>query len=209
VVATPAAMIILSIGTVTAQPSPSPSPSPAPDPQTAAAQSSPSPSPSPAPDPQTAAAQSSPSPSPSPAPHLQGATEVTIDHTNRDCYGNPIESPGSGGGSGFAIINVAAPGGPNAPGRKVIANVVLTNAAPNSSYGVRLIQTPPRVNDCGSYLGPYEATLQTDASGSGHINVQETVLPGADDAFVALNSKTAAAAVDFYTSPHVNFSTGD
>jgi hypothetical protein len=88
----------------------------------------------------------------------------------------------------------------------VIANVVLTNAAPNTSYGVRLIQTftPQSSQDCGNFAGPYEATLQTDSSGNGSVNVQEAVLPGADDAFVILNNTTAPS-TDFYTSADVTF----
>lgn len=154
----------------------------------------------------TAAAQPSPSPSPSPSPNPNNPRKVTIDNTNRDCFGNVVQPPGTGTGSGLAIINAPA-------GKKVIANVVLTNAAPNSTYGVRLIQTftPPSNQDCGDFSGqnpPYEATLQTDASGNGQVNVHEPVLPGADDAFVALNNTTAPA-TDFYTSPDVPFSSGD
>lgn len=160
----------------------------------------------------TAAAQPSPSPSPTPSPSLQGATTVTIDNTDRDCSGTAHFSvKGSGAGSGFAVITVAGPTGPNGPGRTLIANVDLANAAPNSNYGVRLIQifTPPSNRDCGfSSDNPYDATLQTDAWGNGSVNIQEAVLPGADHAFVVLNNTTTAAATDFYTSPDVPFTTG-
>lgn len=158
----------------------------------------------------TAAAQPSPSPSPSPSPDLQDATSVTIDNTDRDCSGKAHFSvKGSGAGSGFAVINVAGPIGPNGPGRTVIANVDLTNAEPNSNYGVRLIQlfTPPNSRDCGfSAENPYDATLQTDALGNGSVNIQEAVLPGADHAFVVLNNTTGPA-TDFYTSPEAPFTT--
>ena len=159
----------------------------------------------------TAAAQPSPSPSPSPSPNLQGATSVTIDNTDRDCSGKPHFSVhGSGAGSGVAVITVAGPIGPNGPGRTVIANVDLTNAAPSSNYGVRLIQlfTPPSNRDCGYFSdNPYDATLETDAWGNGSVTIQEAVLPGADHAFVVLNNTTGPAA-DFYTSPDAPFTAG-
>lgn len=44
-----------------------------------------------------------------------------------------------------------------------------------------------------------EATLTTDDEGSGHVNYQKPVLPGAHDAFVVLNNQ-AVPGTDFYTT---------
>ena len=113
--------------------------------------------------------------------------------TNRDCDGNVATGAGAGGGTGFVIFNQTASG-------KLIANVVLENAAPNTTYNIRLIQTPNSVtNDCQPFNGPGEATFTTDAYGNGSVNYQEAVLSSATGAFVAVNNQTTPG-TDFYTT---------
>jgi hypothetical protein len=146
-----------------------------------------------------------------PTPSPGHSTKEPITNQNRNCDGSPATPNGTGNGTGSAVFNIPGPSGPNAPMQanppnKIIADVSITNATPNATYGVRLIQTPePALNDCGNFAGPYEGTLATDASGNGSVNLQEPLLPGAQDAFVVLNN-TAAPGTDFYTSQEVCFS---
>jgi hypothetical protein len=129
---------------------------------------------------------------------FSGAQRAPITIQNRDCSGTVYSGAGSGSGSGFANINETATG-------TLIAAVVLVNAAPSTTYGVRLIQTPPEsTQDCGSWLGPYEDTVVTDANGNVNVNIHEGVLPGATGAFVVLNNE-ATPSVDYYTSSKVVF----
>jgi hypothetical protein len=122
-----------------------------------------------------------------------GAQKVPLTTTNRDCNGTVNPGTGTGGGTGFVIINQTASG-------RLIANVVLENAAPDTTYNIRLIQTPNSVTgDCQPFDGPGEATLTTDDLGNGNVNYQETVLSGATGAFVAVNNQ-AAPGTDFYTT---------
>lgn len=123
-----------------------------------------------------------------------GALKTPLTTANRGCDFQPASPPGTGSGTGFVIINKTGSG-------KLIANVVLKNAAPNTTYNIRLIQTPTSAtNDCGSFLAG-EATLTTNAQGNGHVNYQEPVLIGAHDAFVVLNNANPAlAGTDFYTT---------
>lgn len=156
----------------------------------------------------TAAAQPS-TPSPSPTPSPGHATKLPIDRTNRNCYGSLASPPGTGNGTGSAVFNIPGPSGPNQPTQanppnKIIADVSITNATPNATYNVRLIQTPPSVNNNAGDCTGVDGTLTTDASGNGSLNIQEALLSGAHDAFVALNN-TAATNTDFYTSPEVTF----
>jgi len=125
-----------------------------------------------------------------------GAQKVPLTTTNRNCDGTVATPPGIGGGTGFAIINKAAPG-------KLISNVVLENAVPNATYNIRLIQILPNAVDCQPYNGPGEATLTTDALGNGSANYQEAVIDGAKGAFVVLNNQ-ADPGDDFYTTQVVN-----
>jgi len=129
----------------------------------------------------------------SPNSHAQ---KVPLTTTNRNCNGSEAAPPGIGGGTGFAIINRAASG-------KLIANVVLENAAPNATYNIRLIQILPNDVDCQPYNGPGETTLTTDALGNGYTNYQEAVIDGATGAFVAINN-AANPANDFFTTQVVN-----
>ena len=153
----------------------------------------------------TAVAQPPAPPTPSPG----HATKLPIDHTNRNCDGSVASPNGTGSGTGSAVFNIPGPSGPNAPTQanapnKIIVDVSITNAMPNATYNVRLIQTPPSVNGGAGDCTGVDGTLNTDASGNGSVNVQEPVLSGAHDAFVALNNTTAPN-TDFYTSPELTF----
>ncbi len=156
-----------------------------------------------------------------PTPSPSHSTKVTIDNTNRDCDGVAQSDHGSGSGTGSAVFNTPRTNRPEhtssgeAP-NKVTADLTLTNAAPNSSYGVRLIQTfaSGSTQDCGSFQGPYEDAWTTDASGNGSVSLEEPLLTDsngsgalANDAFVVLNNTTSPG-TDFYTSPDVTLPTG-
>ena len=80
----------------------------------------------------------------------------------------------------------------------------LTNAAPNTTYEVRLIELPQSGSSCppNPATGVFGGTLQTDASGNGQVNVQGPLLSGKTGAFVDLNNTTAPD-TDYY---HVNIS---
>src|SRR5258708_8497754 len=60
------------------------------------------------------------------SPDGNGAQKVPLTTTNRNCDGSLTTPPGIGGGTGFVIINKTASG-------KLIANVVLENAAPEAT----------------------------------------------------------------------------
>jgi hypothetical protein len=149
----------------------------------------------------TGTAAGQPTPTPTPPSHV---TRVQITNTNRNCDGSVAGQPSSSD-FGFANINTTAPSGtrapsgPNAPPVGLIAAVNLMNATPNATFGVRLIQLPPSLNDCGSFTGPYEGTLVTDASGNGSVDVKEPLLAGATGAFLAINNE-ADPGGNFYTS---------
>ena len=122
-----------------------------------------------------------------------GALKTPLTTANRGCDFQPQEGQGTGGGTGFVILNKTASG-------KLIANVVLVGAGPSTTYNIRLIQTPTSVPaDCLPYNGPGEATLTTDALGNGNANYQEAVIAGANDAFAVLNNQ-AAPGTDYYTT---------
>ena len=142
-----------------------------------------------------------------PTPSPGHSTKEPITNQNRNCDGSPASPNGTGNGTGSAVFNIPGPSGPptqaNAPD-KIIVDVSITNATPNATYNVRLIQTPPSVNNGAGDCTGVDGTLTTDASGNGSVNVQEPLLSGAHDAFVALNN-AAAPGTDFYTSPEVTF----
>jgi hypothetical protein len=144
-----------------------------------------------------------------PTPSPGHSTKEPITNQNRNCDGSPASPNGTGNGTGSAVFNIPGPSGPNAPTQanapdKIIVDVSITNATPNATYNVRLIQTPPSVNNGAGDCTGVDGTLTTDASGNGSVNVQEPLLSGAHDAFVAVNN-AAAPGTDFYTSPEVTF----
>ncbi len=120
----------------------------------------------------------------------RAAQRVPLTRTNIDCFGNVIGTPMTVP-FGFAIINKTRSG-------KLIAEVSLKHARPNTTYNVRLIQTPS-----GSDCGVVDGTLTTNVRGNGNAHIQEAVLAGSTGAFVALNRQTGFS--DFYTTRDVIF----
>ncbi len=119
------------------------------------------------------------------------AQKLPLTQTNRDCTGAVIGSEQSQT-FGFAVIIKTASG-------KLVANVVLQNDQPNTTYNIRVIQVVPGAQDCATVDG----TLTTDSSGDGNANVQEQVLPGATTVWVDLNSQQNFA--QFYDTVPVGF----
>lgn len=119
------------------------------------------------------------------------AQKVPLTQTNRDCSGSVIGAVQESA-HGFAVSIKAASG-------KLVANVVLVNAQPNTTYNIRLIQVLPNSSDCTTIDG----TLTTDAEGDGNANVKQLVLPGASTAWVDLNNQ--AQFDQFYDTALVPF----
>lgn len=106
-----------------------------------------------------------------------GAHKLSLTQTNRACGGAQIGETQEAR-HGFVIMVTPA-------GRKIVANVVLKQALPNTTYNVRVIQVVPGDADCSTVDG----TLTTDAAGDGWVNVHEKLLPGATSAWVAVNNQ--------------------
>lgn len=123
------------------------------------------------------------------------AQKVPLTTTNRNCDGTLIE-PEQTQPFGFAIIIRTG-------SNKLIVEVALRNAAPNTTYNFRLIQVLPDNSDCQPFTTG-EATLTTDAAGNGNANYQEPVLDDATRAFVAVNNQGNPGG-DFFTTPVVSF----
>ncbi len=139
-------------------------------------------------------------------PNPNGATKVQLSTTNRGCNFNQQESgTGMGTGSGFAIINTTGSNSPNGSNgsNKVIAEVHLTNAAPNTTYNVRLIELPSGSTCPIGAPGVVGGTIQTNAAGNGNVNLQEDVVPNATGAWVSVVGPDLATGPDLYTSGQV------
>ncbi|HET9847812.1 MAG TPA: hypothetical protein VFR68_04565 [Candidatus Dormibacteraeota bacterium] len=95
------------------------------------------------------------------------------------------------GTSGFAVIRQTGSG-------TIDTEIVVQNAQPNTSYNVRVVQTPGGP-DCFQFDG----TLTTDAQGNGAGHFSEAVISGTTGAFVDLSSIGIAG--DFYNTPNVTF----
>ena len=106
-----------------------------------------------------------------------GAHKLSLTQTNRGCDGAQI---GATQQARYGFVNMVVPAG-----RKIVANVVLKHAMPNTTYNVRVIQVVPGDTDCSTVDG----TLKTDAWGNGWLNVHEKLLPGATSAWVAVNNQ--------------------
>ena len=127
-------------------------------------------------------------------PEPNGAARVEFGTTERDCNFNPVPAISTttatartGAGTGFAIIGTTL--------NQVIAEVHLTNAAPNASYSVRLIELPNLT--CGPDApGVATGTIETDPAGNGVVNLQTVVVPGATGAWVVIFDRS----VQLYTS---------
>lgn len=114
------------------------------------------------------------------APH---ALKVPLTTANVNCDGSPAAGQGTGPGTGFVIYNEPANG-------KLIANVVLQDARPGTTYNVRVIQS---ADTCSQVDG----SITTDSSGDGSVNIQEPVT--GTTAFVAINN-TGNPANDYLTT---------
>ncbi|GFZ49324.1 hypothetical protein JCM24511_07444 [Saitozyma sp. JCM 24511] len=100
------------------------------------------------------------------------------------------------GYNAFGFANIARGGSAN-----VVANVILQGATPSATCGVRLIQVGPGVSDCGSFTGPFQHELTTDALGNGNLNINEAVIANAKQAFIALNNVDLTRPNDYYNTP--------
>ena len=108
-------------------------------------------------------------------PDPNGATRVEFGTTVRDCDFNPVGAPGTAKGTGFAIIGTTF--------NTVLADVHLTNAAPNTTYKVRLIELPS--STCGpSAAGVAGETIHTNQAGDDTVRLQTDLVPGATGAWV-------------------------
>ncbi|PCC74902.1 hypothetical protein SAMN02745121_05919 [Nannocystis exedens] len=129
----------------------------------------------------------------------KGAQKVRLTPQNRDCNGDPVApilpNPSD---HGFANIHPTGSG-------TLIANVVLKGGTPNTTYNIRLIQTFNGTAIPGECVFlDSDGTLVTDEFGDGSANIQESLLPSANDAFVVLNN-LAAPTTDFFTTEEVEF----
>lgn len=134
---------------------------------------------------------------PTDQPEPNAAARVELGTTKRDCNFGPVPlvsattaAPRTGAGTGFAVIGTTL--------NQVIAEVHLTNAAPNASYNVRLIELPNAT--CGPDApGVAAGMIQTDPVGNGGVNLQTVVVPGATGAWVVILDRS----VQLYTSNSV------
>ncbi|TQJ49637.1 hypothetical protein [Phycicoccus sp. SLBN-51] len=113
------------------------------------------------------------------------AQKVPLTQTNYSCDGSMVDGART---TTFGFVNLVRP----ASG-KLVAAVVLKGAKPNTTFNVRLIQVVPGNSDCLNI----DATLTTDEYGNGEVNVQEPVLSGASQVWVALNNQNSFT--EFFT----------
>jgi hypothetical protein len=106
----------------------------------------------------------------------------------------------TGYGRAFALINTSQ-------SNKVVAEVSLATAEPNTHYDVRLIQVPRPswltcvAGDPGTAVG----ALDTDAAGVAAVTLQDDIEPGATGAWVFISRPDAHSQTpaEFYTSDFV------
>ena len=114
---------------------------------------------------------------PSDQPDPTAAARVELGTTKRDCDFNPVDGSRTAEGTGFAIIGTTQ--------NKVIAEVHLTNAGPNATYNVRLIELPSAT--CSPDApGVAVETIQTDPSGNGNVTVEMPLIPRTTGAWVTV-----------------------
>jgi hypothetical protein len=133
-------------------------------------------------------------------PTAIGPTKVPLGGALRRCdFSDDTHLPGAGTGSAFALISTT--------GSKLIAEVHLTIAAPDTHYNVRLIELPQPANRCSvGDAGTAVGALDTDAGGNANVTIQEDVLPGATGAWVFIEGPPGISkqlSGDFYTSDFV------
>jgi hypothetical protein len=101
------------------------------------------------------------------------AKEVVLNNAFGDCdVGATVGSPTDS----FAIINFPANG-------TVAATIKLNGMDPNTTYQVRLVQTP---NGLSGNCGAIDATLTTDSEGNGTLHLSEPRDSTTTGAFVLL-----------------------
>lgn len=91
-------------------------------------------------------------------------------------------------GNGFAVIK--------REGGNLSTEISLKEGLPNTTYHVRLIQTPG-----GADCLVFDTTLTTNGQGNGNVHFSEALMSGTTDAFVDLSSMGIAG--DFYNTPDV------
>lgn len=128
-------------------------------------------------------------PGASQGPQGNGASTPLVHFKNPFCNGRPFV-PGT---TVNGVVTIKETGN-----HQLIAEVTLKNALPNTTYNVRLIQTPS-----GSDCFVVDTTLTTNAQGNGNANVMEAELPGTTGAFVAVNFPDFSG--DFYSTDNVLF----
>jgi len=117
-----------------------------------------------------------------------GAQKVPLSHqVDEFCTGGQI-GPLPPETNGFAVIHQVD--------GNVMAEVSLKGGLPNTTYNVRLIQTPS-----GSDCFVFDGTLTTNGQGNGNAHIEEPLLPGTTDAFAFLSFPGFAG--DFYSTPDV------
>lgn len=126
---------------------------------------------------------------PYPATKYRNIKSASLTRTNRNCDGSgdmPLaETFGTVEFDRTLNLLVAVP--------------VLLRGTPNTAYSVRFVQI---VNGHGMgcpNCPAGQATLTTNKAGVGYASFQETVVPGATGAFVAINKKSDCS--DFFTTP--------
>jgi hypothetical protein len=122
-----------------------------------------------------------------------GAQKVPFVHDQSGlCQeGLPPGTPGTG--NGFAVLNEDA--------GNVAVQVALKHALPNTTYSVRLIQTPSGA-DCFSL----DTTLTTNREGNGNVHWSEPIMPGTTGAFVEVSFPSVFNETDDYGTAGVTFS---
>jgi hypothetical protein len=103
----------------------------------------------------------------------------------------------TGYGRAFALINTSQ-------SNKVVAEVSLATAEPNTHYDVRLIQVPrPSSKPCGGGdPGVAVSGLMTDGAGAGSTTVRGNIEPGATGVWMFVSRPDAfrQTPAEFYTS---------
>jgi hypothetical protein len=134
----------------------------------------------------------------------ESGTTVALDGDLRRCDFSPVSTfpmvPSPGLGTGSALIHTA--------GSRAVAEVHLVDAPDHGThFDVGLIQEPrPSSATCGpGDPGTAFTGMDTDASGSGTVTIQDTLRPGTTGVWVIIerpnpNSQNPA---EFYTSEFV------
>ena len=107
-----------------------------------------------------------------------------------------LNVPTNGKGSGQAVISKAG-------SNKVVAQVQLIAAEPQTHYNVRLIQSPrPGVGCAAGDAGVTAGGLDTDGSGAGAVTLQDTISANTTGVWVFVDrpSPHSQRPIDFYTS---------